>query len=102
LSYSKVGVASVAMVLSEMEDIFQKKGVQDKGRLSATRQQADFDVGTWRRFTSGAPFCSLALITNTKQPSTPTIKSSSPNYTPLNLDIHQNLVVCPGSIESTN
>ena len=44
LSYSKIGVASVAMVLSEMEDIFQKNGVNDKGGMPATGQQADFDV----------------------------------------------------------
>ncbi|MCF2502187.1 hypothetical protein L0663_02265 [Dyadobacter sp. CY107] len=44
ISYSKIGAASVAMVLAEMEDIFQKKGVHDKEGTPATRQQADFDV----------------------------------------------------------
>ena len=42
LSYSKIGAASVSMVLSEMEDSFQKKGVHDKEGVPATRQQADF------------------------------------------------------------
>jgi len=36
LSYSKIGAASVAMVLSEMEDNFQKKGVHEKEGMPAT------------------------------------------------------------------
>ncbi|WP_159478679.1 hypothetical protein [Dyadobacter sp. 3J3] len=44
LPYSKIGAASVAMVLTEMEDIFQKKGVHDKESMPATSQQADFLV----------------------------------------------------------
>ncbi|MCF2492884.1 hypothetical protein [Dyadobacter chenhuakuii] len=44
LSYSKIGAASVAMVLAEMEDIFQKREAHEIDGMPATRQQADFDV----------------------------------------------------------
>ncbi|SKB42775.1 hypothetical protein [Dyadobacter psychrophilus] len=44
LSYSKIGAASVAMVLAEIEDIFQKREAHEIDGMPATRQQADFDV----------------------------------------------------------
>ncbi|MCF2517742.1 hypothetical protein [Dyadobacter sp. CY351] len=44
LSYSKIGAASVAMVLAEMEDIFQKREAHEIDGMPAIRQQADFDV----------------------------------------------------------
>lgn len=44
LSYSKIGAASVAMVLAEMEDILQKREAHEIDGMPSTRQQADFDV----------------------------------------------------------
>lgn len=44
LPYSKIGAASVAMVLAEMENIFQKKEIHDLKTLPACRQQTDFLV----------------------------------------------------------
>lgn len=42
--YLRIGASSVAMVLGQMEDIFQLKGSQDKTSLLPTGQQSDFSV----------------------------------------------------------